>query len=158
MISFVHRTQPCYSLPMRFSTWLARSSRCAHLQQNRRHHSTHLLWGHGTIGGLPWPMQGLPKLACQIQLVKDQSHQPTPALKLGRSADMHPSPEQVLLEKAVAMLLREASTILLSNLRQRDALIEHHKPTHPRIALGVFGCFPFDPDHREVQLTILLEV
>src|SRR5207244_8626465 len=81
-----------------------------------------------------------------------------PALKLGRCADVHPRPEQVLLEKAVARLLGEASTVLLLNLRPGDAFIEHHKPTHARIALAAFGGFPFDTDHREVQLTILLEV
>src|SRR6266702_710059 len=142
----------------RFSAWLARACRCANLQQNRRHHATHLLWCHRTIRTLPWPMQGLPKLTCQIQLVHHQRHQPTPALKLLRGAHMHPRPQQLLLEKAVAMLLREASTILLSNLRQGDDLIEHHKPTHARIPLGAFGCFPFDTDHREIQLTVLLEV
>src|SRR6266581_5545210 len=108
----------------RFSAWLARACRCAKLQQNRRHHATHLLWCHRTIRTLPWPMQGLPKLTCQIQLVHHQRHQPTPALKLLRGAHMHPRPEQLLLEKAVAMLLREASTILLSNLRQGHDLIE----------------------------------
>src|SRR6266566_5880712 len=142
----------------RFSAWLARACRCTNLQQNRRHHPTHLLGSHRTIGRLPWPMQRLPKLACQIQLVKNQDKQPTPAHKLLRSAHMHMCPEQLLLEKAVAMFLREASTILLSDLRQRDDRIEHHKPTHARIPLGAFGCFPFDTDHREVQLTILLEV
>src|SRR6266487_2023667 len=142
----------------RFSAWLARACRCANLQQNRGHHATHLLWRHRTIRTLPWPVQGLPKLACQIQLVQHQRLQPTPALKLLRGAHMHPRPEQCLLEKAVAMLLGEASTILLSNLRQRDDCIEHHKPTHARIPLGAFGCFPFDTDHREVQRTILLEM
>ena len=71
---------------------------------------------------------------------------------------MHPRPEQFLLEKAVAMFLGEASTILRSNLWQGDARIEHHKPTHPRIALGAFGGFPLDLDHREVQLPVLLEM
>src|SRR6266566_1286246 len=142
----------------RFTAWLARACRCTNLQQNRWHHATHLLWGHRTISTLPWPMQCLPKLACQIQLVQHQRHQPTPALKLLRGAHMHPRPEQFLLEKAVAMLLGEASTILLSNLRQRDDRIEHHKPTHPRIPLGACGCFAFDTDHREVQLPILLEM
>src|SRR5712692_2852110 len=142
----------------RFSTWLARACWCANLQQNRRHHSTHLLWGHRTIGRLPGSMQDLSQLPCQIQLVKDQDQQPTPALKLLRGAHMHPRPQQILLEKAVAMLLREASTILRSNLWQGNDLIEHHKPTHARVPLGVLGGFPFDPDHREVQRTILLEV
>src|SRR5260370_27238060 len=71
---------------------------------------------------------------------------------------MHTRPEQVLLEKAVAMLLREASTILLRYLRQGDDLIKHHKPTHAWVPLGALGGFTFDTDHREVQLTMLLEV
>src|SRR5271157_1315804 len=142
----------------RFSAWLARACRCANLQQNRWHHATHLLWRHRTISTLPWPVQCLPKLACQIQLVQHQRHQPTPALKLLRGTHMHTRPEQCLLEKAVAMLLGEASPILLRNLWQRNDRIEHHKPTHPRIPLGAFGGFPFDTDHREVQFPILLEM
>ncbi len=96
----------------RFSARLARACRCANLQQNRRHHSTHLLWGHRTIGRLPGSVQGLSQLAGQIQLVKHQHNQPTPQLKLSRRADMHTRPEQLLLEETVAMLLGEASTIL----------------------------------------------
>src|SRR5438093_789473 len=53
---------------------------------------------------------------------------------------------------------REASTRVRHNLRQRNALIEHHKPAHPWIALGAFGGFPLDPDHREFQLPVLLEM
>jgi hypothetical protein len=70
----------------RFSAWLARTGRCANLQQNRRHHATHLLWGHRTSSTLPWSVQCLPKLACHIQLVQHQRHQLTPALKLLRGA------------------------------------------------------------------------
>src|SRR5205814_610618 len=53
----------------RFSAWLARTSWGAKLQQNRRHHATHLLWRHGTIAALPRPVQGLSELACQMQVV-----------------------------------------------------------------------------------------
>src|SRR5437016_4566449 len=103
-------------------------------------------------------MQGLPELACQIQLVQHQSQQPTPQLKLLRGAHMDLCPEQLLLEEAIAVLLREAATILLLNLGQGDTLIEHHEPTHPRVSLAAFGGFPFDADHREVQITVLLEM
>src|SRR5450755_326200 len=142
----------------RFSAWLARTSRCAKLPQNRGHHPAYLLWGHRTVAVLPWPMQRLPKLACQIQLVEHQSHQPTPPLKLLRSPHMHTSPKQVLLEKAIAVLLGEASPILLSNLRQGDDLIEHDKPAHTRVPLGAFGRFPLDTDDGKLQITILLEM
>ena len=141
----------------RFSAWLARMGRCANLRQNGGHHPTHLPWGDRTPFGFP-RQQGVESLlACQIQLVHHQDKQPTPEFKLGRSAHMHPRPEQLLLEKAVAMFLGEASTILLSNLWQGDDRIEHHKPTHPRIALGAFGRVSLNPDHREVQLPVLLE-
>lgn len=70
---------------------------------------------------------------------------------------MHPRPPQLLLEKAGALFLREASTRRRSNLWQRDDRIEHHQPTHLRIPSGTFGCFPFDTDHREIQRTTLLE-
>src|SRR5713101_7827798 len=142
----------------RFSAWLARTSWCANLQQNYRHHPTHLLGGQRTISRLPWSMQGLSQLACQIQLVKNQDQQPTPALKLGRRAHMHPRPEQLLLEKTVVVLLGETATILRCNLRQGDDRVEHHKPAHARIPLRALGGFPFDAEHREVQGAVLLEV
>src|SRR5438034_5270503 len=142
----------------RFSTRLAPMRRCAKLQQNRRHHPTHLLWGHRTILALPWALQGLPKVACQIQLVKNQSHQPTPQFKLLRRAHMHTRPEQLLFEEAIAVLLREAATILLWHLGQGKSGIEHHEPTQLGVALGAFGGFAFDADHAEVQITVLLEM
>src|SRR5438128_411348 len=152
------RRSKAFGPSRRFSAWLARTSWCANLQQNHRHHPTYLLGSHRTIRRLPRSMQGLPQLTCQIELVKDQDHQPTPALKLSRRADMDTGPEQLLLEKAVVVLLREAATILRRHLRQGDDRIEHHKPTHARIPLGALGGFPLDADHREVERTILLEV
>src|SRR5712692_7292546 len=107
----------------RFSAWLARTSWCANLQQNHRHHPTHLLGGQRTISRLPWSMQGLSQLACQIQLVKNQDQQPTPALKLGRRAHMHPRPEQLLLEKTVVVLLGETATILTNQLTRGSRFV-----------------------------------
>lgn len=106
----------------------------------------------------PGPMQSLPKRTSQMQLIKDQDQQPTPPLKLLRSADMHLCPEQVLLQKAIAMFLREASLVVLSHLRQWDTLIKHDKPTHAGIPFGASRRFPFDADHTEFQLTVLLEM
>src|ERR1700681_1081957 len=37
-----------------FSAWLAQACWCANLQQNRRHHPTHLPWGHRTTVAFPW--------------------------------------------------------------------------------------------------------
>ncbi len=105
-----------------------------------------------------WLTQHLSKLTCQIQLIKHQGNQPTPQLKLCRGAYMNTRPEQILLEKPIAMLLREASTLDVSNLRQRDHLIEHHKPTHTWIPFRAFRCFSLDADHTEVQVTVLLEM
>src|SRR2546428_14008361 len=111
----------------RFSAWLARTSWCANLQQNHRHHPTYLLGSHRTIRRLPRSMQGLPQLTCQIELVKDQDHQPTPALKLSRRGDMDTGPEQLLLEKAVVVLLREAATLLRRHLAKGASAIAQHK-------------------------------
>src|SRR5947209_4719821 len=142
----------------RFSAWLARTSWGAKLQQNRRHHATHLLWRHGTIAALPRPVQGLSELACQIQLVQDQSHQPAPAFELSRGTHMHPRPKQFLLKKAIAVLLGETARIVRSHLRQRHDRIKHHEPTHARVPLAAFGRFALDLDHGEVQLPVLLKM
>ncbi len=142
----------------RFSAWLARACWCAKLQQNGRHHPTHLLWRDGTLAALPWSMHGLSELTCQIQLVHNQGHQPTPAFKLLWGAHMHPVPQQRLLEKAIAVFLREPTTIVLGHLRQGDDRIEHDEPAHPWIPFAACGRFALDLDHRQVQFPILLKM
>src|SRR2546425_2580184 len=142
----------------RFPAWLAPTSRCAKLHQNGRHHAADLLWSDWALFAFPWSMQGLSKLTCQIQLVQDHSHQPTPALKLLGSAHIHACPEQILLEETVAVFLGKAPTILARDLGQGDEVIEHDKPAHPWIALGAFGRFALHTDHRQSQLAVLLEM
>src|SRR5947209_15370211 len=71
---------------------------------------------------------------------------------------MHPIPQQRLFEKAIAVFLREATTIVLGHLRQGDDRIEHDEPAHARIPFAAFGRFALDLDHRQVQFPILLKM
>jgi hypothetical protein len=91
----------------RFSTWLARTHGCANQRQNRGHDPADLPERH--TGGL-WPPTATGPArpgACQIQLRESQGHDPTPAFKLLRGADMRPKPEQILFQKVEEMLFRE---------------------------------------------------
>src|SRR5437870_1633562 len=57
-------------------------------------------------------------------------------------------PEQVLLEKAIAMLLREALAIPGAHLLQWHILLPcPDEPTDPRVAFAVLGGFPLHTDH-----------
>ena len=71
---------------------------------------------------------------------------------------MHLCPKQILLEKAIAVLLRETPTIVRSHLWKGNEVIEHHKPADPWIAFGLFGRLSLHPNDLQDQFAILLEM
>src|SRR5258706_7886207 len=147
-----------FSAPGRFSSWLARTDWCANLPQNAGHDPTDLSWSHGTPLGLPRQQSSESERAGQIQLEERQRDDPTPAQKLSGSTHVNLSPEQILFQKTEEMLLGKPQAIALWHLLQRHPIIQGEKPTHARITLGIPCRGPLDPDHREHQLAILLEM
>ncbi len=88
----------------RFSAWLGRTNRCAKLGQNAGHRPAHLLRCHRTLPRFPGTLHCLPQVASQAQLIAGTRYHPVPSLHLLRRAHPYLIPEQVLFEKAIAML------------------------------------------------------
>src|SRR5438270_6550570 len=147
-----------FGTPRRFSSWLARTDRCAKLRQNGGHDPTDLPGSQRTPFGLPRKQGRKSERAGQIQLEERQGHDPTPAQKLLRCTDVCGKPEQILFQKAEEMLFREAQTVACWHLLQGHQRIQSEEPTQPRITLGTPCRGPLDPDHREHQLAILLKM
>src|SRR5438270_1726033 len=147
-----------FGTPRRFSSWLARTDRCAKLRQNGGHDPTDLPGSHPTPFGLPRQQGRKSERAGQIQLEERQGHNPTPALKLLRCTDVCGKPEQILFEKAEEMFFREAHSVACWHLLQGHQPIESEEPTHAGITLGPPCRGPLDPDHREHQIAILLKM
>src|SRR5581483_11714143 len=147
-----------FGRPRRFSTWLAHTDRCANLRQKSWHDPTNLPWGHRTPFGLPGQERMLTKLASQIQLEERQGHDPTPAQKLLGSAHVCSKPEHILFQKPEELFFRETQTVTLWYLLQGEQQIQGEKPAHTRIALRSPCRLPFNSDHREDQITIVLEM
>src|SRR5258708_5470668 len=102
----------------RFSSWLARTNRCANLRQKRGHDTANLPGCHGTPFGFPGQEGRETQFAGQIQLQERQQHDPTPALKLFRGPHVRVQPEQILFEKPEEMIFGEQQTVPL--LHQRN--------------------------------------
>src|SRR5713226_202738 len=142
----------------RFSSWLARTGRCAKLHQKGVHDPTNLPGSDRTAFGLPRQERLQTKFARQIQLEEHQGHNPTPTHKLLRSAHMRLKPEQILFEKPEEMFFRETQAVARWHLLQGHHVIQGEKPTHARITLGVACRGSFDAHHRERQVAILLKM
>src|SRR6266576_1472489 len=126
----------------RFSAWYGRLSRCAKLEQNTGHQATNLLRRDRTLPAFPLTLDGEFGLSAQQELIAGTGHDPTPAFYLLRGAQVRVFPEQVLLEEAMAMLLREAFTIPGAHLLQGGLLAPYpDEPTFVRVAFGVTGGF-----------------
>src|SRR6266513_5090392 len=106
----------------RFTTRFGSPSRCANLHQNGGHHPTHLSRRDRALLTFPRTQDRLAELLAQQQLIAGTRHDPTPAFDLLRRAQVRLGPQQVLLEIAVAMLLRETLAIPGAHLLQRDVL------------------------------------
>ena len=107
----------------RFSTRFGRHSRCANLLQNAGHRATHLSWGERTLVAFPGTQHRQAQVVAHEQQITGARHYPTPPLDLLRRAQMGAGPQQVLLEKAIAMLLREALAIPRTHLLQRHVFV-----------------------------------
>ncbi|OLE52368.1 MAG: hypothetical protein AUG51_18425 [Acidobacteria bacterium 13_1_20CM_3_53_8] len=95
----------------------------------------------------------------QQQLIAGACHKPTPAFHLLRCAQVSLFPEQVLLEKAKAMLMREALAIPAAHLLQRHILAScPDKPTFAWVSFGVTGSFPLHADHTDFGFRCLTEI
>src|SRR5260221_6457853 len=95
----------------RFSTQFRPQGGCAKLRQKTGHHATHLPRGGRTLFTFPRTQQGDAERLSKQQLIAGTGHQPTPAFDLLWGAQMRLCPEQVLLEKAIAMLLGKTLAI-----------------------------------------------
>src|SRR5258708_21641232 len=127
----------------RFAARFGLQGRCAKLTQKARHHAAHLSRGDGTLFVFPRTQHRQAKLLTEQQLIAGTGYDPTPPFDLLRGVQMRLGPEQVLLEKAIAMLLGEALAIPGAHLLQRHVLLAGpDEPTLARIALGVTGGFP----------------
>jgi hypothetical protein len=128
--------------PRRFSAPLAPTGGCANLRQNRWHDPTHLPRRNRLPPAFPGTVAGLSQVACQMQMVHHDAHAPAPAFKLFWGSYMDLLPEQVLLQVAVAVLMRKAPPREAHDLCQRNAdwmVIKADKPALTRIAFAVFG-------------------
>jgi hypothetical protein len=86
------------------------------------------------------------------QQVMDESNQPAPTFKLGRSANAHVSPAQRLLVKTIAVFLTEAMDLPLPHRHEVGLFIsDPNKPADARVAFGISSLWSFDPKHTNAQ-------
>src|SRR5437667_5653167 len=143
----------------RFSTRFGTLGGCAKLQQNAGHHATHLSRGEHSLLAFPRTQHRLAKRLGQQQLIASTGYDPTPAFELLRRAQVGVGPEQILLEKAIAMLLGETLAIPGAHLLQGDLLlVDPHEPTLTRVAFAVSSGFPQQADHTNLRLGCLAEM
>src|SRR6266852_22198 len=95
----------------RFSAWFGRTSRRAQLRHNFGHRATDLLWTGWTVTRLPGSQDGLHLGTGQHQQIMHNGHDLTPAFKLRWGAQSGLCPQQGLLVKAIAMLVRVPPTV-----------------------------------------------
>src|SRR5437588_347973 len=150
---------PTFLPARRFSAGFGRSSRCANLLQNAGHHATHLLRGNRPLLAFPGTLKSESKLFAQQQLIASTGQQPTPAFHLFGGTQMRLFPKQILLEKTIAMFLREALAIPGAYLLQGHLLASSpHEPAFARVAFAVTGGFPLHADHTDLSLWGLSEM
>src|SRR5258708_5167271 len=143
----------------RFSTRFGPQGGCAKLLQKAGHDATHLPRGGRTLCAFPRTQHRQAELLAEQQLIAGTGHDPTPAFHLLRGTQMRLFPQQVLLEKAIAMLLGEALAIPTADLLQRHVLLARpDEPTFARIPFGIPGGFPLHADHTDFGLGCLTEM
>ena len=107
----------------------------------------------------PGTIAGLPKVASQHELVHSCRDHQTPPLKLLWSAYMDFRPQQVLFEKAIAVLMGEASSIGQGHFRKLKLILANpDKPAFARIAFGSCGSFSQDTKDCHLDLSCLAKV
>src|SRR5579859_2935337 len=95
----------------RFSARFGHTCGCTNLRQNSRHDTAHLSRRHPVSTPFPGTIERESKDASQRELVHSGRYYQAPALKLLRSTHMHLRPEQILFEKAIAVLMGEPEPI-----------------------------------------------
>src|SRR5215469_476741 len=142
--------------PWRFSARFGHTRWCTNLLQNGQHHPTHLPGSDQSRSSFPGTIQGLPQRAGQHQLVHGCGYHQAPALKLLRSAHAHFRPEEILLEKAIGVLVREAASIRRCHLSKRKLVQpDPNKPTLPGVAFGVMCSHAHDTIDDDFDLSRL---
>src|SRR5437870_5047754 len=145
--------------PRRFSAGLWRASRRAQRWQQCVHPATHLLRSRLALRVFPRTKRGLDQVACQHQVIVDNSHQVRPALKLCGRPHTRLFPQQRLFVEAIAMFLAKAQSIAQGDRNQIGLLIPNpDHPTHARITLGVGRMRAYDLDHRDLQPPSILDM
>src|SRR6266567_9304252 len=140
----------------RFSAQFGPQGGCAKLRQKTRYHAAHLPRGDRTLCAFPRTQHRQAELLTEQQLIAGTGHDPAPAFDLLRGAQMRLGPEQVLLEKAIAMLLGEALAIPGAHLLQWHVLVAGpNEPTFAGVALGIPCGFPLHTDHAHFGLRSL---
>src|SRR5579875_664449 len=143
----------------RFSARFGPVSRCAQLCQNSKHASTYLPGSEHLLSAFPRSKAGLSQVASQNQLLHGRGYDQTPAFKLLWAAHPRFGSEQVLLEKAVGVLMREAVAIGRNHLAQRQGhLASPAKPAFARVTLGPFGPLSHDTVDAHFPLACLSKV
>jgi len=137
----------------RFSAWFGRTSRCPQLRHNFQHRAAHLLRAGWTLARLPGTQHRLHERMGQRQLIVKDGHNLTPAFKLCRGAQPRFGPQQALLVKAIAMLVRVAPSIPQGHCS--DASVRRpipQKPTLARIARLIGGALAQYADDRHLNV------
>src|SRR5512135_30932 len=143
----------------RFSACFGLFGRCAQLCQNSWHDSTHLPRGHHLSSPFPRPKARLTQRSRQHQLIHSRGYHQAPALKLSRRAHPCFRPEEILLEKAIGVLMREAVAIGCCHLLKRErSAANPAKPTLAWIASGSPGAFSQDAIDAHLDLSCLSEM
>ena len=121
----------------RFSAWFGRSSRRSHLRQKFGHGSSHLLRRSFALAALPGTQAGLHQWTRHHQVIMHDGDDLTPAFKLCWGTQPGLCPQQGLLVKAIAMLVRVAPPIAQSHLWH--AVIRTGHPTETNSRAGREG-------------------
>src|SRR6266849_7165135 len=122
----------------RFSTRLGPSSGRANLHQKGSHHAAHLAGSDPLSSSFPGTEEHLRKMPRENQLVHGGGNDQTPPFELLWGSQTRLRPGEVLLEKAIGVLMRKASAIGRGDLGERQLVGTYpDKPTLAGIAFGL---------------------
>src|SRR5579872_3718516 len=153
------RPLPARAPSWRFSTRFGRTGGCPNLLQNAGHRATHLPRRDQTLFAFPRTQHGQTERFAHEQQITGTGYEPTPTFHLLWCAQMRLGPEQVLFEKAIAMLVREALAIPGTHLLQGHVLVASpNEPTDARVTFGLPGGVALYAYHTHLRLWSLAEM